>query len=184
MNPIHNPQSAIPNLFLIGYRGTGKTTVGRLIAAHLDWTFVDADALLEERFAKSIRQIFADEGETGFRDKESAILQAICQNRQQVIATGGGVILRAENRDLLRQAGRCVWLTASAETLWRRLQLDGTTTERRPNLTSGGLSEIEELLSKREPFYAECADWTVSTETAAPEELAAGIAALLKTETS
>ena len=85
-------------LFLIGYRGAGKTTVARLVADELGWAWCDADQVLESRFDKTIRQIFADEGEGGFRDKESLVLEELCGRDQLVIATGGGVILCPENR--------------------------------------------------------------------------------------
>jgi shikimate kinase len=161
------------NIFLIGYRGTGKTTVARLLAGRLDWDCVDADALLEATAGRTIRQIFAAEGEDGFRDRESAVLEEICRKTKQVVATGGGVVLRPENRDRLKLAGYVVWLSADSQTLWQRLQLDAATAERRPNLTSGGLEEIQELLAKREPLYRHCADLAVDTGSRTPEEVAA-----------
>src|SRR6266851_4297715 len=121
---IKNQQATIDNLFLIGYRGTGKTTVARILAHRIGWTWIDADAALEERFGCSIRIIFEEEGEAGFRQKEAALLEELCCSREQVIATGGGVVLRAANRERLRAAGRVVWLTAAARVLWQRLQAD------------------------------------------------------------
>jgi shikimate kinase len=159
-------------IFLIGYRGTGKTTVARLLAERLGWQWLDADALLEQRHGRSIKQIFAEEGEAGFRDKEAALLPELCRLRKCVIATGGGIILRPSNRETLRAAGTVVWLSADAATLWRRIQADTTTAERRPNLTGGGLGEVEELLRVREPLYRECAHRTVSAEGRSPTEVA------------
>jgi shikimate kinase len=163
-------------LFLIGYRGTGKTTTARLLAERLGWSWRDADAVLEERHGKTIRQIFADEGEAGFRAKEAAILQELCGLHDHVIATGGGVILQPENRALLKQ-GTVVWLKAPAEVLWLRLQQDGTTAERRPNLVQGGLTEIEEMLRVRTPLYEACQHLTVDTAERTPEQVAATVAA-------
>jgi shikimate kinase len=159
-----------PLIFLIGYRGSGKTTVARLLAEHLRWSWCDADAVLEERFGRSIRQIFAEEGEPGFRDKEAAILEELCQTPRQVIATGGGIILREENRAKLK-TGLVLWLTAKPECLYERTQKDATTAERRPALAQGGLAEIQEILKKREPLYAECADVTIETDQRSPAEV-------------
>src|SRR5262245_13906122 len=112
--------AANATLFLIGYRGTGKSTVARLLAERVGWAYLDADAVLERRLGRSIRQIFAEDGEPAFREREAAVLAELCQCRQHVIATGGGVILRPENRERLKQAGRVVLLTADAEVIWRR----------------------------------------------------------------
>lgn len=163
--------SAPGPLYLIGYRGTGKTTVARLLAARLGWPWHDADAALEERFGRTIREIFADEGEPYFRDKETIILQELAASPHAVIATGGGVVLRPDNRDVLKR-GTVVWLTAPASVLWQRLQADATTAERRPNLAQGGLAEIETLLAARVPLYEACADWQIDTTERSPEEVA------------
>lgn len=162
----------VKNLFLIGYRGTGKSSTAIELAKLLHWTPVDADALLEERAGTTIRTIFAKEKETGFRNREAAILNELCQREQQVIATGGGVILRQENRVLICQNGKAIWLQAAPETLWQRISKDSTTEDRRPNLAMGGLKEIEELLRQREPLYAATADWNLTTDTLTPNQVA------------
>jgi len=164
------------NLFLIGYRGTGKTAVAQVLARRLGWEAVDADEVLEQRHGRTIAQIFAAEGESGFREKEESLLAELCQGKQRVIATGGGVILRPVNQERMGAAGRCIWLTADAATLWERLQKDRATLHRRPNLTVGGLAEIEELLRVREPLYRSCADWIVDTKGRTAEEVAEIIA--------
>jgi shikimate kinase len=158
---------------LIGYRGSGKSAVGQLLAETLGWTCVDSDLLLEAREGRSIRQIFAEEGEGRFRDLESSLLAEICQREKQVIATGGGVILRLDNRHRLKQYGTVVWLTADPATLWERLQSDAATADRRPDLTVGGIAEIETLLRIREPLYAECAHIVVETAGCTPRDVAA-----------
>lgn len=160
-------------IFLIGYRGAGKTTVARLVAERLGWTWIDADALLEERAGRTIRQIFATDGEKAFRDLESALLDELGRLQDHVIATGGGVPLREENRARLK-TGTVVWLKAPAEVLWQRLQGDATTAERRPNLAQGGLAEIEELLRVRTPLYEACQNLTVDA-TQTPAEIAEAI---------
>src|SRR5262245_14443378 len=108
-------------LFLIGYRGSGKSAVARALSRRWNCACIDADEELERRAGKTIRQIFQDDGEADFRDRESAVLADLARRHDVVVATGGGVVLRPENRKLLRR-GRVVWLTAPAETLWRRMQ--------------------------------------------------------------
>ncbi len=171
-------------LFLIGYRGTGKSTVARLLAEALGWSWVDADAELEARSGRSIRSIFAEEGEQGFRDREEVILKDLCARSRVVVATGGGVVLRESNRQRLRAAGRVVWLTADADTICRRLAADPSTAERRPVLTAAAeacdRAEVEELLRKREPFYRACADAIMDTTYRSPEEVVRGLLALFR----
>ena len=171
------PRANRENIFLVGCRGAGKTSVSRLLAGPLGWDWVDTDAVLEARSGRSIRAIFTDEGEAAFRDKEAQVLEELCRHQHQVIATGGGVVLRAENRERLRAAGWVVWLTADAATLWQRLLADDTTAERRPNLSRGGLDEVAELLRLREPWYRSCADLIVSTVGLTPQEVTGAILA-------
>jgi shikimate kinase len=159
-------------VFLIGYRGSGKTTVARLLAERLGWAWADADERLEERHGRTIRAIFAEEGEAGFRAKEADLLGELCRLERHIIATGGGVVLREENRRRLREAGPVVWLTADPASLWRRLRADSSTAERRPDLTVGGLAEVEALLHQREEWYKACADWAVDTAGRSAEEVA------------
>jgi shikimate kinase len=119
----------------------------------------------------TIRQIFAEEGEAAFRDREQELLEDLCRRRQHVIATGGGVVLRDVNRERLKRAGFCVWLSADAHTIWLRLQADATTAERRPPLTVGGRDEVEQLLRIRTPLYRVCADLTVDTVGRSPADI-------------
>jgi shikimate kinase len=165
------------NVYLIGYRGSGKTGVAPLLAGRLGWDWVDADAVLEARHGGSIRRIFAEEGEAAFRDQEAQVLEELSRGRHRVIATGGGVVLRPENRERLRASGWVVWLTADPATLWERFRADATTAERRPNLGGGGLAEVVELLRAREPLYRACAHLTVSTVGRSPAEVTDAILA-------
>ncbi len=161
-------------IFLIGSRGSGKTTVGRALADRLGWAFVDADVLLEARAGKTIARIFADDGEPAFRDRESTILAELAGWRDHVIATGGGIVLRPENRAILR-TGFVAWLQVSAGLAWERMQADPTTGDRRPNLTpAGGLLEVQTILTAREPLYREAAHAMFPAERS-PELLAADI---------
>lgn len=165
------------HLFLIGYRGSGKTSVGAAVAARLSRAFIDADAVLEAVAGMTIRDIFATEGEGGFRDRESATLRDLATGEPAVIATGGGVVLREANRDLLRATGFVVWLRASADVLWHRILSDPTTAARRPDLAGGGRAEVEALLAAREPLYAATAHSSVEAAES-PEVVAAAILSL------
>ena len=158
---------------LIGYRGTGKTTVARILAHRVGWDWVDADVEVELRAGKSIAAIFADEGEPVFRDLEAQVVGDLCARRRTVVALGGGAVMRSDNRTACKQCQAVVWLKASAETLWKRIAADPTTAQRRPNLTNhGGRTEIEALLAHREPFYRMCATLEVDTEKKEPAEIA------------
>jgi shikimate kinase len=173
------------NIFLIGYRGCGKTTVAERVARLLDWPWLDADAVLEERAGKSIKQLFAEGGETAFRDLESAVVADLAGRNEQVIALGGGAILREENRRALAGRGVVVWLEASPETLLARIAADPLTAERRPNLTAlGGLAEIRSLLDQRTPLYRQCADLVVDADRLSPDAIARQIMDFVKQRTT
>jgi len=161
------------SIALIGYRGTGKTTVAQLLATRLGYDWVDADVEVELQVGKSIAEIFDQSGEAAFRDLEAEIVARLCQREQTVLALGGGAILREENRKYLAQCPLVVWLKASSETIAKRLLDDPTTSARRPNLTNhGGRTEIDELLRLREPIYRTCATLEVDTEDKDPAEIA------------
>src|SRR5262249_2056169 len=108
-------------IFLVGYRGAGKTTVARLLAARLGWDWQDAGAVLEATLGRTISEIFATDGEVAFRNVEADVLANACKLSRTVVATGGGVVLRQENWTRMRQVGRVVWLTADVDTICRRL---------------------------------------------------------------
>ncbi len=164
------------HIYIIGNRGTGKSSTGRALAQLMNRPFHDADAVLEADAGMTIAQIFAEYGESDFRDRETDILEALSEGPDAVIATGGGVVLREENREGLRATGFVVWLKASAETLWERIQADTTTEQRRPNLTaSGGLAEVQQMLQMREPYYQSTTHFEIDTEALSPEALAANI---------
>jgi shikimate kinase len=157
------------SIFLIGYRGTGKSTVARELAARLGYDSMDADEEIERRAGKSIAEIFANDGEPAFRQLESDVVADLCNLRHTVVALGGGAVMSETNRTAVRLAGTVIWLVASVETLADRLAADEATLSRRPNLTaSGGLSEIETVLAMREPIYRACATFEVDTEGKTP----------------
>lgn len=161
------------NVNLIGYRGSGKTTVARCLAELLQWQWLDTDAEVERRAGKSIADIFGQHGEQAFRDLESHEIEAVGRRTRTVVALGGGAVLRAANRRILAESGRTVWLTASPETLLARLEHDPATAGRRPHLTpAGGLREIREVLAAREPLYQASADLVVDTHQKRPQAVA------------
>ncbi len=152
------------NLVLIGPRGSGKSSVGQAAALRLRRPWADTDVWVCEPVGQSIRAIFETQGEAAFRQMErDAIHEAVCC-RGYVISVGGGAVLRADNRAALRRAGWCVWLTAPATELHRRLAADPNTLATRPRLTAAdALAEIEQVLGERAALYAEVADAQVET---------------------
>lgn len=149
---------------LIGYRGSGKSTVAQGLATRLGWEWIDADAEIETAAGRSIREIFAAEGEPGFRRRERAALRGQLQRDKLVLAAGGGAVLDGDTRREMKAAGPVIWLQASVAILEKRINADPTTAERRPNLEGGGTGEIARLLAAREPLYRECASHTVYTD--------------------
>ena len=167
-------------IYLTGYRGTGKTTVGRLISAELGTGCVDLDEFIESAAGSSIREIFDQGGEPAFRDWESRCLNQVATDGSfgRVISLGGGAILSAANRDVIRQTGVCIWLTASPAVIAQRIADDATTLGRRPALTLlSPVEEIRTLLASREPLYRESANLIVATEGTSPQQLARQIVA-------
>jgi shikimate kinase len=163
-------------LALVGYRGTGKTTVGRILADRLGWRFADADHELEARAGQSIASIFAEQGEPAFRELEESVLAELCTRSETVLSTGGGAILRATNRAALRSFGFVAWLTADPETLARRLTRDQSRETARPALTSAGtLNEIADVLAARMTYYREVSDLEVETVGRSSHEVAQAI---------
>lgn len=164
---------AVTRVALVGSRCTGKTTVGRLLAARLGWDSIDADDVVESNAGKSVARIFADEGEARFREWEADAIRQLCGRERIVIATGGGAILRQETRKLLQQSCHVVWLTASPETIAKRMTADPETLARRPSLTGAGVTEeVAAVLAAREPFYREVAHLVVATDDRTPDEIA------------
>ena len=163
----------MPTVTLIGYRGTGKSTVAAALARRLGGPWWDADVELERVVGMSIASLIRDRGEPKFRDEESVVLGELLANPDGVLATGGGVILRPDNRERLRaRGGRVVWLTAPGPVLRQRLAADPTTASRRPGLTGADpLAEIDAALAVREPLYRECAGMVIDTSQASPEEV-------------
>ena len=150
------------NIVLIGYRGTGKSTVGRQLAARLGRVLVSTDAEIVKRAKRTIPEIVAQEGWEYFRDLESSICRELSSRDQLVIDTGGGAILRTENIAVLKKNGAVFWLTASVETIAKRIGGD----YQRPSLTGtqSFVDEIQDVLRERMPKYQAAADHMVTTD--------------------
>ncbi|MGD9942813.1 MAG: shikimate kinase [Burkholderiaceae bacterium] len=161
-----------PAIFLIGMMGSGKSTVGRRLAQMLGRPFFDADKVLEERCGVPIPTIFELEGEDGFRRRETALIDELTRMPGIVLATGGGVVMREENRRMLRERGLVIFLRASPGDLWQRLRRDRV----RPLLqTENPRKRITELLALREPLYRETAGLTVTSARQPVEDLVVDI---------
>ncbi|MBK5283653.1 MAG: shikimate kinase [Nitrospiraceae bacterium] len=150
------------NIVLIGYRGTGKSTVGRLLAARLGRELVSTDAEIVKRAQRTIPEIVAQQGWDYFRDLESDICRELANRDQLVIDTGGGAILRAQNVEALKKDGTLFWLTASVETIAKRIGGD----KQRPSLTGtkSFVDEIQDVLQERTPKYQAAADHIIRTD--------------------
>ncbi len=149
------------NLFLIGLPGAGKTTLGRHLARRLDKAFVDADIELEQKLGVTIATIFEIEGEAAFRDREEAVIAELAARTNIVLATGGGCVIRAANRERLRDNGTVVYLHAEAATVHARTKR----MRHRPLLnTNDPLARLAELYAQRDPLYREIADRVVESD--------------------
>jgi shikimate kinase len=165
------------SFILIGYRGTGKTTVARKLAEKLKIPAFDSDPEIERRTGKTIAEIFAQDGEPVFRDwEESVIAEILADPNPLVLATGGGAILRESTRKRLRQSGRVIWLTATPETILRRITSDAASKTMRPNLTALPMQEeIVAVLEQRKPLYAATAHEIVETDFRTLDEIVAAV---------
>ena len=148
------------NIILVGLMGAGKSTIGRNLAKKLKKEFYDSDRVIEERTGVDIATIFEIEGESGFRAREAQVIEELCQLNDIVLATGGGSILRAENRENMKNFGQVVYLSTTAELLYSRIRHDKS----RPLMqTSNPLATLKKLLQDREPFYKEVSSVVITT---------------------
>lgn len=165
------------NLYLIGYRGSGKSSVAPLLASRLNRKMIDTDRLIETSAGISISDIFSQFGAADFRARENEIIHHYPADQNLIVSLGGGAPLSPANRTWIRENGKCVWLAAEPEVLWQRIYVDDKSAEQRPNLTEyGGLEEIQQLLGERTPIYAGCADFTIDVGPLNPEQIAEQIA--------
>jgi shikimate kinase len=162
------------NIVLIGFMGSGKSTIGRDLSRSLRYPLIDTDALIVQRVGKPITKIFADEGETAFRNLESAVLGDLTSTptERHIISTGGGIITRPENRTLLRQLGYVVWLVVSPTEILHRTRRN----KNRPLLNTNNPEEaIRALLEQRTPAYRNTAHLAIETDKLTFPEITTGI---------
>ena len=164
---------ALPeNIFLVGLMGAGKSTVGRILSRRLSKRFVDTDHEIEKRNGVTIPVIFEIEGEEGFRRREQEVLADLAQEQGLVLSTGGGIVLKPENRETLRNHGFVVYLNARPELLAERTKHDRT----RPLLNvEDPLTRLRELHTVRDPLYREVAHAVVETGRGAPQQVVQAI---------
>lgn len=164
-------------IVLVGPMGAGKSTIGRLLAKELHLPFKDSDNVIEERCGADIPWIFDVEGESGFRQRETAVLSDLIKEQSLVLATGGGIVIKEDNRAMLKQADAVIYLLATAKHLARRTAKD----KKRPLLQVGNPEEkIASLLEERDPLYREVATHVIITETQNPKSVAGEIAKKLQ----
>ncbi len=168
-------------IILTGYRGTGKSSIGKILADLLGFDFIDTDQAIEKRQGETIAEMVDRGGWDLFRRKERDLLLELAGSKNKVIATGGGAVLHEKAWTKLRENALAVWLTADVKTICRRLAADSDTDDTRPALTEmGTMDEISMVLDQRQPLYAKSSDLTVGTEGKTPKAVAEYIVAELK----
>ncbi|MBM4330116.1 MAG: shikimate kinase [Deltaproteobacteria bacterium] len=168
------------NIVLIGYRGAGKSSIGKLLATRTGRRFVDTDELIEKRLGSSIREIVEKWGWSHFRNGEKKIIEEISGGNNLVIAPGGGAVLEPQNIKFLKQNGLFIWLKADKEILYKRMMAEQETLANRPTLTGKGtLEELEEVMMSREPVYEGVADIQIDTSHLNKEAVADKILVIL-----
>lgn len=159
-------------IFLIGYRGTGKTTLGKRLAHRLNLNFMDTDQLIEQYLELSIMDIIKTRGWDKFRQIEKQTLFNTEKDENAIIATGGGIVMDPDNQQFMNQNGFCIWLDADIDTILFRLQSDHANNKSRPALTHKSLlAETDEMLKKRNPLYHHTAHMRIDTRFHPPEEM-------------
>ncbi len=171
------------NLVLIGYRATGKSAVGSLLAQELARPFVDLDQVLEEEMGCSITDLVAEKGWPEFRRREKEVVARFGRAGGQVLATGGGAVLEPENVEILRQKGVVVWLRADPATIQERLSRDQREVSQRPSLTGRStLEEVAEVLQSRQPLYAAAAHIVIDSDRHSLEQVVEQVLAAVQSK--
>lgn len=165
------------HIYLIGFMGTGKSTVSRALKKHLGWDEVDIDAVIEKQQKKSIANIFAEYGEEYFRNLETDCLKQMCEQRASIISCGGGAVLRDENVDIMKKSGVIVLLTATPETVFSRVKHS----KNRPILNGNmNIPYIAQLMERRRALYESASQVTVKTDGKTPAEIVAEICGVIE----
>lgn len=160
------------NIVLIGYRGTGKTAVGKALSKRLGRQFYDADLFLEEKLGRTISDIVASEGWPFFREREKEVLREISATKSCIIATGGGAVMDKDNVRSLGKNGSFVLLKADIDTMIQRIQSDESSSQQRPDLLGSDIyEETRALLKQRMPVYEEVADFSLDTTNLTVDEV-------------
>jgi len=168
-------------VILTGYRATGKSSIGKILADLLGFDFIDTDHAIEKRQGESIAEMVGRGGWDMFRKKEEDMLLELARRTNIVIATGGGSVMHENAWKTLRNNALSVWLTADIKTICQRLAADSDTDDQRPPLTEmGTMDEISMVLNERQPLYEKSSDLTINTEGKTPEKVAEVISAELK----
>ncbi len=170
------------NVFLIGYRCTGKTSAGKILAATLKWSFVDSDRVIVDEIGCGIAEFIAARNWAAFRETERQVIARLSMLNRQVVATGGGAVMATENVRCMRSGGKVIWLQAAPETIRRRMRADAGTAVNRPPLTGqGSLQEIEKVMAERRPHYAAAAHDVIDTDGLSITEVVQKIIELIGT---
>ena len=165
------------NVYLIGYMGTGKTTVGKALAKkYPEAVFCDMDTMIEEEQKKKISDIFTESGEEAFRDMETDLLRRLSKETGKIVSCGGGAPLRPENASLMQSSGTVVWLTAKPETIYERIREDISRPLLKDKMT---IDHIQSMMSMREPSYRQASTARVEVDGRLVEEIASEILTLL-----
>ncbi len=168
--------SELANIYLIGYRCSGKSTVGRALADHLELDFCDTDELIAAGEQKPITEIVAGRGWPHFRELEKQCLLRLAQKKNKVVATGGGIVLHPENIACMRSSGTVLWLRVKPQTVLHRLSRDPATESFRPALTQQEIEkEVFTTMAARRELYSRAANLSFNTDLAQPDEIVAAI---------
>jgi shikimate kinase len=171
------------NIFLIGYRCTGKTSAGKTLAAKLGLTFVDSDRVIVAEIGCSIAEFIAANGWGAFRETERHVIARLSEIDRQVVAAGGGAVITIENVALMRSSGKVIWLQASPDAIRKRMQADTGSAANRPPLTGqGSLEEIAAVLDERKPLYAGAAHYLIDTDNLNTDEVVEKIVAVIESD--